>query len=60
MPAKRAAVNANSTQPTIATVTGATTLAHSTPTNANGIAKTVCGNFTKLARRTSNDSPVIS
>ena len=48
--ANRAAVNASTTQPSIAHVTGVRgSDAMITPTSANGSANTVCGSFTKLA-----------
>ena len=51
MAAKRAAVNATTTQSTVAHVSASAWrwLASTTPTPANGSAKSVCGSLTKLA-----------
>jgi hypothetical protein len=49
MAAKRAAVKATATHATCAQLTACVALASTTPTNANGSAKSVCGSFTKFA-----------
>ena len=46
--AQRAAENASTTSSTMREVTGATREAASTPSSANGSAKSVCGSLTKL------------
>src|SRR6267143_5370723 len=53
----RAAVNAKTTSATTRQVTGWRYDATTTPSNANGSAKTLCGSLTKLIYRTSSDSP---
>src|SRR6266446_6548393 len=53
----RAAVNATTTRPNVRQVTVYARDAATTPSSANGNAKTVCGRRTKLTYRTSSDSP---
>src|SRR5690606_6962444 len=55
--AKRAAVNATTTQRTVSAVIAATRDAASTPSSANGSAKRVCGSLTKLSQCTREEVP---